>query len=184
MSQTAPKNCPRIRSDVWESTSQPTVPHWQTDTNNGLLELACQQVYRSPSVPGNAPTPEPREHYFGGGRPLRPLGHATFLLSFRWLPLFFLLFHLERASKDGAGTRASHMSAVCRGVFFYAQETFLRSCETFCRVPGFAAFVTQRRPVLALTASSLVAEFEASEAPRDHHPTSYPTAPHANLEAR
>ena len=140
-------------------------------------------MYRSPPVPGLRAPRNRISTTSGGPRPVGLFRHAVFLLSFRWLPPFFLFLRLERASEGGAGARAGNVPAVYRGVFFYAQEAFLRPRATFCRVTGFAAFVTQRRPVLLLAASSLVTEPEAPEAPGDHPPSSHSTVRHADLEA-
>ena len=78
-------------------------------------------------------------------------------LSFFWVvsACLFSPWH-NCASKNGAGA----CFVVLRKCLFYAQEVFLHSHETFCRVSGFASFVTQRGAVIPVAASSLVAELD------------------------
>ena len=61
-------------------------------------------------TPGYTPPRNRVSTTSGGPRPVGPFGHAVFLLSFRWLPSFFLLLRLERAGKK---TTQALESATC-----------------------------------------------------------------------
>ena len=73
------------------------------------------------------------------------------------------------------------MPAVDSGLVIYAQKAFLRSHASLGRVTGLTVFIKQRRLVLSVTTSSLMAELKAPEAPRDNS-MSHSTARHPYLE--